>query len=134
MAQQVELTEEQKKEWKKLKKYVFIAFLSFIFVAFIYEKVNKPAPLTKEEIQQKKIENQFSSFNGKHRNLVYYVESQMNDASSFEHISTKYWIRPDHLMVRMSFRGKNAFGALVMNSVLAKVNKETGAVIEVEYQ
>jgi hypothetical protein len=41
-----------------------------------------------------------------------------------------YWDREDHLLVSATFRGKNAFGGLVKNSVTAKVNLD-GVVLEI---
>jgi len=43
----------------------------------------------------------------------------MNDPDSFEHVSTKYFDRGDYLIVNMKFRGKNAFGGLVIDYISA---------------
>jgi len=68
------------------------------------------------------IEEQFSAWDGSHRALTKYVKEQMNDPDSFEHVETKYWDMKDHLIVSMTFRGKNAFGGTVKNIVKAKVS------------
>lgn len=46
----------------------------------------------------------------------------MNDPDSYEHDETVYWDRGDHLVVRTTYRGKNAFGGVVRNFVKAKVS------------
>ena len=46
----------------------------------------------------------------------------MNDPDSYEHVRTVYWDRGDHLVVMTTFRGKNAFGGVVTNSVKARVS------------
>ncbi|MGC9422697.1 hypothetical protein [Vibrio sp.] len=76
------------------------------------------------------ISRQFSSWNGSHRNLVSHIKRQMNDPSSFEHVETVYWDKGNHLIVRTTFRGKNAFGGVVLNSVTAKVSLD-GKVLEI---
>ena len=49
---------------------------------------------------------------------------------SYEHVETNYWDMGDHLIVNQSFRGKNAFGGTIKNTIKAKVSIE-GEVIEV---
>ncbi len=46
----------------------------------------------------------------------------MDDPESFDHVETGYRNMGDHMYVEMSFRGKNKFGALVRNTVTAKVS------------
>lgn len=77
-----------------------------------------------------KIEKQFSSWDGAHRNLEKYIKDHMNDPDSYEHVETKYWDLKDHLVVLTTFRGKNAFGGKVINTVKAKVDLD-GNVIEI---
>jgi uncharacterized protein (UPF0297 family) len=74
------------------------------------------------EARKKKIETQFSPWDGSHRNLERVIKDSMNDPDSYDHVETVYWDRGDHLVVRTTFRGKNAFGAVVKNSVKAKVS------------
>jgi len=54
----------------------------------------------------------------------------MNDPDSYDHVETVYWDRGDHLVVRTTFRGKNAFGGIVKNSVKAKVSLD-GQVLQI---
>lgn len=85
----------------------------------------------KEKERLEKIEDQFSLWDGSHKNLKKYIKDNMNDPDSFEHVKTVYWDMNDHLVVLMEFRGSNAFGGIVKNSVKAKINIENGEVIEI---
>lgn len=50
------------------------------------------------------------------------IKKSMNDPSSYEHVETVYWDEGDYLIVKTTFRGKNAFGGIVKNWVKAKVD------------
>lgn len=90
-----------------------------------------PKPLTAAEQHEQKVRAQFSGWDGSHRNLVDLVKRQMNDADSFEHVETRYWDRGDHLSLRMTFRGNNAFGAKVINEVAATADMN-GRILSLE--
>jgi len=77
-----------------------------------------------------KVEAQFSAWNGSHINLTKLIKQNMNDPSSYEHISTNYWDMNDHLVVLTKYRGNNAFGGKVAGYVKAKVDLN-GNVIEI---
>lgn len=79
--------------------------------------------------RKKKIKSQFSGWNGSHRNLEEVIKASMNDPRSYEHVETVYWDQGDHLVVRTTFRGKNAFGGVVKNGVKAKVSLD-GEILE----
>ncbi|MEC5395908.1 hypothetical protein [Bergeyella sp. RCAD1439] len=66
--------------------------------------------------------NCFSSWDGSHRELVKLVKANMNDKKSFEHEETTYTTLDDYAVVIMKFRGKNALGNMVLNSVKAKIS------------
>lgn len=84
-----------------------------------------------EKAQQKEnIDKLFSAWDGSLYSLVHYIKKSMNDPKSFDHIETRYSDNGTDLTVYMKFRGKNAFGALVINSVMAKVDYE-GNVISI---
>lgn len=76
----------------------------------------------KKELIEKSLKSQFSEWDGSHRALEKYIKESMNDPDSYEHVSTKYWIVDDHLVVLTKFRGKNSFGAIVTNSIKAKIS------------
>jgi len=82
------------------------------------------------EARKKKIKSQFSAWDGSHRNLKRVIKESMNDPDSYKHVETVYWDRGDHLIVKTTFRGKNAFGGVVKNAVTAKVSLD-GQVLQV---
>lgn len=89
--------------------------------------------IRKEEAAAKRksmIEEQFSAWDGSHRNLTKVIKKAMNDPDSYEHVETVYWDMKDHLVVRTTFRGKNAFGGVVKNIIKAKVSLD-GDVLEI---
>lgn len=92
-------------------------------VAFYRNKIEeeKRKKLAAEK-RKKRIESQFSAWDGSHRNLERVIQKSMNDPDSYDHVETAYWDQGDHLIVRTTFRGKNAFGGVVKNSVKAKVS------------
>ncbi len=85
---------------------------------------------TPEEIRYEQIRKAFSSWDGSHTGLEKIIKKSMNDPSSYEHIETRYSDKGDHLVVSSSFRGKNSFGALVKNTVVAKTDIQ-GNVLEI---
>lgn len=87
----------------------------------------KQRKLAAEE-RKKRIESQFSAWDGSHRSLERVVKSSMHNPDSYEHVKTVYWDRKDHLVVQTTFRGTNGFGGVVTNSAKAKVSLD-GVVI-----
>lgn len=76
-----------------------------------------------------RINAQFSTWDGSHKNLETLIKSRMHAPGSYQHVETAYLDRGDHLAITTKFRGKNAFGALVLNTVRAKVDMN-GNVLE----
>lgn len=79
----------------------------------------KAAVQRKMSDRQNKIESGFSVRDGSHRGLTRFLKGSMNDPKSYEHVKTTYVDMGEYLIVETTFRGKNAFGALVLNSVMA---------------
>lgn len=105
-------------------------FFGMIILAFVYES-NRPQPVKSEkEIRMEKIQGQFSAYDGRHKNLTNIVKAGINDPRAFEHVKTTYTDKGKYLLVRMVFRGKNAFGGIVVNTLRAKVNID-GDVLEI---
>lgn len=78
--------------------------------------------------------NYTSSFDGSCKPLNNYIKQQMNDPSSFEHDKT--FITPllnGNYQVKTIFRGKNAFGGIVLNSVYAEISPK-GEILSVKNQ
>ena len=70
-------------------------------------------------------------WDGSHIELTKIIKNSMNEPDSYEHVETVYWDMGDHLVIKTTFRGKNAFGGVVKNWVKAKADINTGQVIEV---
>lgn len=83
--------------------------------------------------RKEQIESQFSAWDGSHFGLERAIKDAMNDPGSYEHVKTVYWDKGDYLIVSTVFRGKNAFGGIVKNSVKAKVSL-SGQVIKILQQ
>jgi len=114
----------------KLKGYMFIAIVSLplllltVFGCFIIFGSNESTEI-KTETQSSKhdgwIENQFSKLDGRHIKLVQLIKPRLNDPKSFEHVETHYSRQGDDIIVFMTYRAKNQYGAVMMGSVKAKV-------------
>lgn len=64
-----------------------------------------------------------SSLDGSHEEFKREVQKSLNDPDSFEHVETRIGsIGPNgaHLM-KMDFRARNAFGALILSTATARV-------------
>lgn len=83
-----------------------------------------------KEARRKQIENGFSAWDGSHTKLERIIKDSMNDPDSYKHVETVFWDMKDHLVVRTTFRGKNAFGGVVKEWVKAKCDLE-GNVIKI---
>ena len=83
----------------------------------IVKAKNQQSTVTKAQI-----ERQFSKWDSSHRLLVKMVKKAMNDPDSFDHDTTKYRVLPNDagIQVSMIYRGKNAFGAVVRESITAQ--------------
>jgi hypothetical protein len=82
--------------------------------------------------RQEKLTQSFSAWDGSHKNLVEYIKSAMNDPESFEHVETKYWDNGgDTLTIQMTYRGKNAFGGVITNSIKVDANID-GTIVNIK--
>lgn len=89
-------------------------------------------PKTQEELRKERLEKGFSAWDGSHRGLTKVIKASMNDPDSYDHVETVYWDKGDHLIVRTTFRGKNAFGGVVKNWVKAKVDMDGNVIAVIE--
>ena len=114
-----------------MKKH-FWSTMALVVMAFLAlgstDSTTSDTPKTPEESRKEQIEKQFSVWDGSHRGLTEMIKKSMNDPNSYEHVETRYVDKVDHLIVRTEFRGKNAFGGVVKNSVTAKVNLDKGGI------
>ena len=90
-------------------------------ISSYFEEKNKP-PKTEKEIRKELVEKHFSSWDGSHIGLTALIKKTMNDPSSYEHVETTYSDNASYLIVKTTFRGKNAFGGTVTNWIRAKVD------------
>lgn len=81
------------------------------------------------DARRKKIEAQFSAWDGSHKKLVEDVKAHLNDAGSFEHVQTWYTDMGNHLSLKMRYRARNGFGALMLGEIVAKADLD-GNIIE----
>ena len=121
----------------KIFKFCMITSLILLSIAMIGSCGNKKEEVKKveviktaAEIRQENIQKLFSAWDGSNINLVVYVKQNMNDPKSFEHVETLYKDLGDKIMVSMEFRGKNAFGGVVKNKVIASIDIN-GNILEV---
>ncbi len=128
-------TQQQKSKWKTWHKITvaILILLFFIIGRFVskQEKIGEQkyqqslTQAQKDSIaKQEKVNKSFSAWDGSHNNLVKYVKDRMNDPNSFEHVSTKYWIIGETIVVLMVYRGKNAFGGVITENIKAETNIE----------
>ena len=120
----------------------WVAYLPKIDVSFVSEKPSDDVIYVgsgksaqgylgkKEATREERLEKGFSGWDGSHRGLTEFIKDSMNDPGSYEHVETVYWDMGNHLVVRTTFRGKNAFGGVVSNWVKAKTDLD-GNVLEV---
>ncbi|MFN7160320.1 MAG: hypothetical protein ACK4NC_01775 [Candidatus Gracilibacteria bacterium] len=130
------------KEGKLEKVYVDNANLNKIFIAKLSVNINKREEYItaqKEEEAKKKeaeaikqkedeakqkterIEKQFSKWDGSHIELTKLIKAGMNNPKSYEHVMTTYAVNEAESTMRVTtaFRGTNAFGAIVTNTIVA---------------
>jgi hypothetical protein len=84
------------------------------------EKVRKEvAAQQAREARKKEVEGQFSGWDGSHRTFERLIKQTMNDPDSYEHVETRFADKGDYIRVFTKFRGKNAFGGMVVDSATA---------------
>ncbi len=76
----------------------------------------------------------FSGWDGSYRPLDKLIKARMNDNSSYKHVSTAYHLilyKDPHAIVKTTFRGTNAYGGVVKQTIAARVNARTGEVVSI---
>lgn len=126
---------EEKLNYKFNRTHRYVIAFSLLILGFVTIPDNKSSPqeqtLTPEEHRRQLIEKQFSTWDGSHPAVVAYTKKYMNDPKSFEHIETTYIDQNGDVTVYMKFRGANAFGGKVINSVTATVDL-SGNILEIK--
>lgn len=62
------------------------------------------------------------------------IKDNMNDDSSYKHVSTVYHLvlnKDPHAIVKTTFRGTNAYGGVVKQTISARVDVRTGEVVSI---
>lgn len=90
-------------------------------------------PIDSATQRRELIESQFSVWDGSHPGVTRAIKASMNDPKSYDHVETVFWDRGEYLMIRTRFRGKNAFGGVILNTVNAKVDFQ-GNVLDIALQ
>ena len=88
----------------------------------------------KQDSRDKYIKRAFSSRDSSHGGLTKWVKENMNDPDSYEHVSTSYVDMGEHLVINMTFRGKNMSGDVVEDFIKAKVDIEGNVLELLDYQ
>lgn len=122
----------------KLVIGIFAVFILLVVVAIAADdepksssSANKEETVAdKAEAKKKKIESQFSAWDGSHRNLEKLIKENLNDPGSYEHLETNYWDMDTAIVVRTEYTAKNAYGGRVRGAVKARYDLE-GNLIEV---
>lgn len=102
-----------------------------------YKEFERAPSELSQKINFDNFQSNISAWDASYRPLEKLIKDSMNDESSYEHVSTVYsFILNDdpHAVVKTSFRGKNGYGAVVKNTVTARVNIQTGEVEKITDQ
>lgn len=96
---------------------------------------NNPALLTRMYVDYDNFEKQFGAWDGSHYQLVALIKNNMNNPDSYQHDRTTYRLvvtdEERYAVITTSFRGQNAFGGVIKNTVVAKTDIDTGNIIEI---
>jgi hypothetical protein len=110
---------------------IIVALLAWGVYALIFGGEDEtPTPRTAAETRLEQLEAGFSAWDGSHIELTKVIKAAMNDPDSFEHVETKYADDGETLRVQTRFRGRNAFGGVVTETVTARASLD-GDVIEI---
>jgi hypothetical protein len=110
---------------------MLLFFVSLIFIIpYCSQSLDKSKLQEKQRIanlspaqkHQEDVAKQFSPWNGSNYSLENYIKTTMKNPDSYEHVSTKYVDKGTYLIITTAFRGANSFGAMVTNSITAKVS------------
>lgn len=109
-------------EQAKTSPWAWVIMIAVMFLAFracdsCCNSEPKPKDLS-TMTREEKIKEQFSAWDGSHIELEKYVKQSMNDPDSYEHIESAWIDNGSTITVTLKFRGANAFGGKVVNTVV----------------
>lgn len=97
------------------------------------EYETNPGALSKR-VNLDAFQGNFSGWDGAYRPLEKLIKKSMNDDDSYKHVETVSSIilgKDPHGIVKTTFKGKNAYGAVVKEQVSARVDLNTGDVVSI---
>lgn len=118
-----------------LNKYV-LEQIAKMDVPKVKEEAKKKFEQERKNALKEKFEKQhLSAWDGSNHALEKYIKNNMNDPKSYEHVETRYRIDYDKGIATIitQFRGKNAFGGVIVNGCVATQNIETGQLLEAQW-
>lgn len=93
----------------------------------------QPAETEEDPTLFDRLGSDLSSWNSSYRPLVELTKQSMNNPGSFEHVESRFReIGDDRVHVIMVFRGENAYGGTVTNTVEATADIDTGEILSVQ--
>lgn len=104
---------------------IILSILSIVNISCNEGVADSKWPYSQEEEDRRKEEilsNCFSAWDGSHIKLTKLIKESMNDPDSYEHIETHYWNNNGKIYVETTFRGKNAFGGIVKETISATID------------
>lgn len=101
-----------------------------VLVESLMGKPVSTAQTNKHRVER--LEDKFSAWDGSHYQIVRVIKNQMNDPDSFKHVETRYWKVGEGVIVSTTFRGKNAFGGMVIDEMTALCDAKGNFVAIVE--
>lgn len=102
--------------------FAFLVLASLIGGPSESDTTEQPTTLTPEQQHKKRIESGFSGWDGSHKQLTKIIKESMHDPDSYDHVKTTYIDTGKDLIIETTYRGKNAYGGLVLNKTNAKAS------------
>lgn len=89
-------------------------------------------------VNKASFEPYFSKWDGSYTPFVEYIKSMMNDSNSFEHVKTMHHFVSNtnnpYMQIKCRFKGKNAFGGVVTETWVAKIDDKTKNIYDVSQE
>ena len=110
-----------KENEKIVGRWIAVIFIVIVILIVVLWRIscNNGIKKTSTGQYQKRIEQCFSAWDGSHIELTKLIKESMNDPDSYEHIETHYWDKDYAIYIITSFRGRNAFGGVVKQTISA---------------
>lgn len=122
-------TQGEKQELNKTKlRFGIIVVLAISIIWFGSTRDTAKSskwPYTQEEESKRRaeiIDKCFSAWDGSNIELTKFIKESMNDPDSYEHIQTTYQDINNEIIIHTIFRGKNAYGGVVKQSISATID------------